>query len=75
MFKNDKTTLQDQIRAKSDRELMMDVAYFSNETEKHVRNISNVANFFFWLALIGIIIWLGSLFLAAGAPDKVIYSR
>jgi hypothetical protein len=58
MFSKDKTPLQDKIRAKTDRELQEDIAYFSNENEKHLRRISGNLSFFFWLTIIGIVLYL-----------------
>ena len=53
-----KQTLQEKIKAKSDRELQEDIAYFTNEGEKHLRNINNTLNWFFWIFIISIAIWI-----------------
>jgi hypothetical protein len=58
MFNNKKPTLQDKIRAKTDRQLMEDIAYFSNENEKHLRHISKVASYFFYVSIIGFFLYL-----------------
>lgn len=49
-----KATFQERIKQKTDRELQEDIAYFTNESEKHLRNISNVLNWFFWMFIIGL---------------------
>lgn len=52
--------LQEQLKQKTDRELLEMQTYSKLNSEKHLDRISKNLQFFFWLALIGILysIWV-----------------
>lgn len=50
--------LKASIKAMSDRELQETSAYFANENEKHLRTINNTLNWFFWIFIISLAIYI-----------------
>lgn len=57
--------LQEQLKQKTDRELLEMQTYSKLNSEKHLDRISKNLQFFFWLALIGIIYFIWALLTTA----------
>ena len=69
-----KPTLKEQIAIKSERELQEHNTYLNSESEKHLRRISDNVTYFFWISIIGGLLWIILTFMSLSQASHA-YSR